>query len=73
MEQFVYILTGMLIAILITCFIPITWVWIQNLQGLILIKIGQRIIDKSGAIAQKLAQITKEINDLKQSNGTGTN
>lgn len=63
----------MVVSVLAMAFLPIVWVWIQNLQGIILIWHGQRIIDKSGAIAQKLAQITKEINDLKQSNGTGTN
>lgn len=66
------VFTGILIVILLLMVLPFFAIWVNRLQGLLLIKLGKRLVDKAGKTAKDIGELYKEVEQLKAEYNGGT-
>ncbi len=66
------VFTGILIVILLLLALPFFAIWINRLQGLLLIKLGKKLCDKAGKTATEVGSINRAIEQLKAEYNGGT-
>jgi hypothetical protein len=59
------VFTGILIVILLLMVLPFFAIWLNRLQGLLLIKLGKKLVDKAGKTATDISKIYKDVEQLK--------